>query len=383
MTENKYAVLNFAYGNGPYLMTIKLALAFNDELAKAGRERLGIIVPWVYGDHQKKLIAEDGLLSDEVILDAELGVILGKVFYGNTDYKTYLGKWITNFKEASREANAYLSKKYGSDIVVELNRSPRLLYGVAPAYSTSFGYLSQIFNKAAGVLSIDIPADLLKKAEEIAKCIEREQQVHAIAYPGVFSYEKDYQLVYKNEVLVPPIGPMPEGEKIPPAFSGLPLQKGEKNSPNPPPSKGGRGIYVTKTGIPGLERLYTQAANLGLTIYDNSEYSPSLITRPEILLHFARSGWASVWRSMLSEKPIVTPEYDSVDDPEIYFNNLAIEAMGIGVVYRGEPLRDVLERQDKAKVACHGINEAIKTKWGTLDGTRYSAQIFVKNFLKQ
>src|SRR3989338_9387256 len=205
----------------------------------------------------------------EFILDQELGDIVGKIFYGNSDFETFLKKWTALFKEVSREAHAYLLQKYGSAIAIELSRSPRLLYAVAPAYSTTFGHMSQIFNKSDGIAKIAIAPDVLKKAEEISKCIEKEQLINAVSYPGVFSYDNAYQAVYKNEILVPPIGPMP---------------KADEREIQP-------GIFITKTCIPGLERLYSQVKDLGLVIYSNEEYSPELITNKNILLHFARSGW--------------------------------------------------------------------------------------------
>src|SRR3989344_1922906 len=103
----KFIVTNFAYGTGPFVMTTKLAAAFNDELEKAGQPRMGIIVPWVYGDKQKKITAEE--FSDheerhpgELILDQKLGDIVGKIFYGNSDFETFLKKWTALFKEVSR-----------------------------------------------------------------------------------------------------------------------------------------------------------------------------------------------------------------------------------------------------------------------------------------
>ena len=357
----KYMVLNFAYGTGPYVMTTKLGIAVNDELEKAGQPRLGIIVPWVYGEKQKEIMAEEGLLSEEVVLDPELGAILKKVFYGGADYAAYLKKWTTDFKEVSREAHAYLSKQYGSKIVLEVNRSPRLLYGVAPAYATSFGHLSRIFGEAVNHPEITIDPELLKRAAEVSACIEDEQDVIGMAYPGVFFWAKDYKPEYKSERVVPPIAPIP----------------------HPDTNDIEKGIFITKTGIPGLERLYGEAEKLGLKIYDNSSYSPAMITNKNILLHFARSGWASVWFSMLAEKPLIVPEYDPKDDLEIFFNNMVIEKLGIGIVYRGEPLNELLEKSEKAKEVCQQLKKEITECWGTLDGTQYSAGLFVRDFLRQ
>ena len=360
MNSKKYIATNFAYGTGPYLMTTKLAVAFNDDLEKSGKSRMGIIVPWVYGEKQRAIMDEefpDFEKKGEIILDAKLGEILKKVFYENTDYATYLKQWTGNFKTASREANAYLTERYGKNIEVELNRSPRLLYGVAPAYSTTFGYLSRVFKEAA-IAPANIDKVLLKKAEDISTCVEREQRITAVAYPGIFS-AGDYEPTYRNEFLVPPISPMPESD----------TRQMEK------------GFFITKSGIPGLERLYKEAEQFGLKVYTNEDYSPAIITNPAILMHFARSGWASVWFSMLAEKPLVVPQYDSADDLEISFNNAVIEKLGIGVVYRGEPLADVLNKLEKAKEACHSLKKEILDKWGTLDGTAFSAALFVKDYL--
>ncbi len=358
---DKFIVTNFAYGTGPYLMTTKLAAAFNDELEKTGRPRMKIIVPWVYGEKQRAIMEEEFPSFEklgEIILDKELGAILEKVFYANTDYASYLKKWVDNFKAASLEARAYLMKVYGSNISVELNRSPRILYGVAPSYSTTFGHLSRVFKEASADARITLDKTLLKKAEDISACIEREQAITAMAYPGIFS-SGDYQPVYKGEVLVPPISPLPEANIEP-------IEKG---------------FFITKSGIPGLERLYKEAKAFGLRAYTNEDYSPAVITNPNIVLHFARSGWASVWFSMLAEKPIVVPEYDSDDDLEIKFNNLIIEKLGIGVVYRGESLAEILEKTEKAKEACRNMKKDILARWGTLDGTRFSAALFVKDYL--
>lgn len=364
----QYAVLNFAYGTGPYLMATRLGIAFNDALEKAGQPRMGIIVPWVYGQKQKEIMAEDFSAHEakypgEIMLDAGLGAILEKVFYGNESYEAYLQRWTADFKEVSRQANKYLMEKYGEAVVVELNRSPRLLYGLRiPVYSTSFGHMSQIFEKSAEVPAIPINRDLLKKAAEIAKCIEREQQILAVAYPGVFSHDESYQPVYKkSEVLVPPIAPMPKPD-------ATPLKED--------------GVFITKTGIPGLERLYGDIEKeLGLAVYDNNSYGPDLITNEKILLHFARSGWASIWRSMLARKPLIVPSYDPKDDPEIYFNNLAIEKSGIGVVYSGGSLGEIIAKKDTAERACDDMIKKIKEKWGTADGTAYCAELFAKAYI--
>ncbi len=385
--KGKFLVTNFAYGTGPYLRTTDLAIAFNNELEKVGsRGRLGIIVPWVYGEKQKRVMREEfsGHLKkypDEILLDAQLGSFLKTIFYGDNNYQDALSQWINSFEGISLKTRDYLSgnldletfsgkkkKIAGKNIVVELNRSPRVSYKIAPSYLTSFGYIEEILKKSAGVAEIDVKKNLLRRGAETAKKAEAGHQIHCIAYPGTFSFNKNYQPRYKTEILVPPIAPPP-----------LPNKKKIK-----------KGIFVTITGIPGLERLYRQAKELGLKLYSNDTEAvpgsiralPWIIPNKNIVFQFARSGWSSVWISMISGTPLVVPDFDSKDDPEIYFNNQAIEKLGIGIIYRGQPLKEILKQAEKIRKNSQILKNKILKRWGTLDGNKYCAKLFTEHFLK-
>src|SRR3989344_6847874 len=345
-----YAVLNFAYGTGPYLRTTDLAIAFNAELERRGQPRLGIIVPWVYGDKQKKVMLEEFAGHEqkypgEILLDAELGAILKSIFYGDSSYEDSLTKWTSNAPAVSAQAKEHLSvvlnletfsggkeQVNGKDIVIELNRSPRLRYDIAPSYFTSFGYIGEILEAAVKEPKdkIAVKTKLLKAGVKAADWVEENHRLHCLSYPATFTFNDRYKNRYSDEILVPPIGPVPvpNNELI------------EK------------GIFVTITGIPGLDRLYDEARTLGVKLYSNDTKAvsgsvralPHIIPNKNILFQFARSGWSSVWLSMLVGTPLVMPDFDPKDDPEIYFNNRAVETLGIGLVYRGEPLAGVLLR---------------------------------------
>ncbi|MEK7074552.1 MAG: hypothetical protein AAB968_02195, partial [Patescibacteria group bacterium] len=171
---------------------------------------------------------------------------------------------------------------------------------------------------------------------------------------------------YNDEILVPPIAP-------PPQLNNEEIEKG---------------IFVTITGIPGLERLYQDARRLGLKLYSNdmeavpgSIYmSPHVIPNKNIICQFARAGWSSIWISMISGTPLVVPDFDSHDDPEIYFNNKSVEELGLGIVYRGQALEKILEQAPRIKKSCENVKKQILEKWGTLDGNRYCAKMFAEDF---
>jgi len=384
---SRYIVTNFAYGTGPFLRTTQLALAFNDELERRGKERYGIIIPLVYGERQRQVMLEEFAADDakhpgEILIDAALGGILSPMLFGKESYESYIARWSSGVRDSSARAHAYLSGKLdletlrgekrrvdGKKIVLELNRSPRIRYDVAPAYFTSFAYLQDILEHArqAPRQEVDVSPEILARALKEAEWVESAQDIHCIPYPGTFSYEHAYAPRYKDEVITPPLGPL----------FHLVRQTVEK------------GMYVTVTGIPGLERLYGEAKRLGLRLYSNdiravpesTHVLPHIISDENIVFHFARSGWSSVWLSIDTQVPLIVPPFDPHDDPEIYFNNKAVEALGVGIVWRGESLTDLLEKRDAIASSQREVRDGVEKRFGNWDGIGVCAKLFVEKHL--
>ena len=382
----KYIVANFVYGTGPYLRTTELALAINNEMEKRGQSRFGIIVPWVYGEKQKRIMLEEfselnKKFPGEIWLCAELGKILNTIFYGNNAYEQALKLWIDNFEKLSNEAKALLSGKIelenlngekkiidGSDIEIELSRAGRIKYGIKTSYGVTFGNASEILKNTLDVSEkeIAVDRDLVKEAIKIAEEVESQYKFTCVAHPGTFSFLENRKPVGR-EISIPPT-------IYPPKQNSDPIQEG---------------IFITITGIPGLERLYNEAKALGLKLYSNDPSTvpgserllPNVIPNPKIKLQFARSGWGSVWFSQLSGTPFVCPEFDPLDDPEIYFNNKCIEKLGLGIIYHGQPLSDIIVEAEKLRTRIQKINKDLLAKFGTYNGNEYSAKIIVDDFL--
>lgn len=388
----KYIVTNFAYGTGPYLRTTELAIAFNNELEKRGKARMPVIVPWVYGEKQVRIMREEfgahiDVHPDELLLDATLGALLKSIFYtGNAAYEESLRFWLLHAEQVSAEAHTHLSGVIsietfagekralsGADIALEINRSPRIRYAVAPSYSTTFGYIADILEQAqiAGNEVIAVDRSLLQQGVLLADSIEGSQVLNCMAYPATFSWNSASSYIprYAGEILVPPI----------------------TNLPRPHNEVMEKGIFVTITGIEGLERLYAEARALGLKLYSNdidavlgsTKALPHVIPNPAIKLQFARAGWGSIWLSMFCGTPLVVPSFDPTDDPEIYFNNRAVEGLDIGAVYTGQPLEELLAEGKRMRAASKNICEDIMTRWGTLKGNEVCARLFADRFLAQ
>ncbi len=373
-----YIVLNFAYGFGPFLRTTELAVAVNDLLEKEGHERLGIIAPLVYGDAQKRIMLEHfagptRTNRDDIWLDSRLGKYLQMVFYGEAGYEKSLRRFARDKAEIERKIQDYFSsgllvenllgekREIKRDkLALEINRCPRINFGVRPSYYTSFAYISEILERALECEAIKTEKSLLEKIIPLHLDIENNSRIHFIAEPGTFSYLDNYERRRDTEVRTPP-----NSDVLVEEFSnGIE-----------------EGIYTTVTGIPGLDELFRKVQKFGLKIYTNKpesvpggvRASPAIVRNKNILLHFARSGWGSIWLSQIMGVPFVAPEYESDDDPEIYFNNLCVEKLGLGKIYRGQSVEELLKFGKEYKNNVEKINSGLVMKFGTLDGLRYTA----------
>ncbi|MBU1131459.1 hypothetical protein KJ840_04970 [Patescibacteria group bacterium] len=383
----KYIIVNFAYGYGPFLRTTELALAVNDLLEKQIGQRFGIIVPWVYGDRQSQIMHEEFAeiikkYPNEIFLDKKLGSYLESIFYGEKDYQESLKYYLDYYKKIEKDivlyfSNGLISETFGGkkiiiakkDIVFAITRSPRINFPIKLAYYSSFAFISEILERALTVDEIIVNKKILKMLIPLYRKIEKKHTLHFIAEPATFSYLKNRSKLFKTEIFTPPNIILPKKVGY-----GLKIKKG---------------IYVTISGILGLERLFKEVRQIGLPIYTNKpelirgseKAPPNIIGSKKILLHFARSGWSSIWLSQLTGVPFIAPAFNKFDDPEIYFNNICIEKLGLGKIYNGQSLFKLLKYANEYKKNVEKHNKSLKNKYGTLDGVKYTADKIVNHFL--
>lgn len=393
MAKRSYIILNFLHGNGPYLRTTELALAVNDELEARGRERFGIIVPLVYGDRQRIIMKENfgsviGKYPDELLLDARLGELIKPLLYtGEGVYENSLKYFLENQKTTQESvwkylgagiaANTFSGKSVSinrNEISIELNRCPQLNMGISRSYYTGFSYISKVLEHALKEGGLGIEKKLLQSCIDVYHDIEKNQTLHFIAEPATFSYLGEQPKKYPTEIATPP-----NTNQIH-YFSHQPMREDIRN-----------GIYVTVTGIPGLENLFQDIKQAGFRIYTHRpeliegshSASPDIIGHENIKFHFARSGWGAVWLSLMTETPFVARPYNTNDDLEIYFNNKCIECLGLGKVLRsGADMSELLAYHDQYKKQARAIKVKLMKKYGTLNGVQYTAKQIVNNFLE-
>ena len=389
MKNKKYIIINFLHGNSPYLRTTELAVAVNNLLEKQGRDRCGIIIPLAYGKRQEEIMKTNfkSIIEqhpDELLFSKELGAIIHSIIYSGESYNQTLEHFLREYESTEKAAQELIARGFtvytpdgkevninSKDIIMEINRCPQISFGISKSYFTGFDYISEVLRQGLKDNSLSIRNELLEKAIPLYDSIEDRQTLHFIAEPAIFSYLGNRPRKYETETLTPP------------NTNQLELLQDEIQDDV------GKGIYVTITGVPGLEHLFKAVHDMGLTVYTHRpdlipgsrKAFPGIITHPNIILHVARSGWGSVWLSLLTKTPFIALPYNERDDLEIYFNNISIEALGMAKLYIGQPIEELLKFGEEYKENAERIKNQLLEKYGTINGVEYTAKKIVNNYL--
>lgn len=384
MEYDRYLILNFSHGNGPALRTAELACVINDQRESKGLPRLGIIIPWVYRDRQISIFKENfrsyiKKYPNEFIFDKNFEEILRPIFYEWDSYEAWLPEYLARWRDVEKNVQQYLKNGIEgvnlqgnavrvpfSKIAAEINRYPIVRLGVRPSYYVSFGYISEILDDAQREKEIVIKSGLLREAEAVHEEIESAQDLHCIAETATHFYKGARAPRYATEILTPPNA----NQKL-----------------SAPPWFVKRGVYVSIPGAPGLERIYKNFNTKELALYTHKptllpgsrRASPDILRHKNVVLHFGRIGWGSLWLSEQTQTPFIAMPYDPYDDPEVYFNNKSVEASGLGRVWRGESLDELLEWTDTYKKNVEKIRAHHMQKYGTENGVLYTAEKILKH----
>lgn len=351
MATSNVILCNPGYGNGPYLRTTELALAVIKQLKKPTT----IIMPLLYGQRQKDIITEE--YGDiDIVFDETLGAIIQSVYYTNETYEAFLIKWLAHNAKASNDASTYIKEHYPNTIL-EVARSPLLSFGIHPSCCTLFARTSDILEAAIDEPEISIDSQILLSVGKEFRKLENQFNTRFITQPGTFSCTN------------------PKDESIPLTAT---LQKDTTKILEP-------SVYVTTSGIPHVSMI----TNLNVPLFSNNpdivphskKASPHILSNQNIVLHFARSGWGSIWMSILTETPLLTLPYNPEDDPEILFNNRRIEELGIGIIYTDQSIAELLTQSTNCITKIQELKTQIIKRFGTLNGAEYAAKNIVKSLL--
>ncbi len=349
-------VLNPSYGNSPYLRSGEIAL----EVRRLLGEDLMVVMPHIYGENQERIVREQFGADVPIVLDREFGEILRRVSFDGVSYTAFLEHWLATVDVASKTARDYLRATY--DIVMEIGRAPFLDLDIHPAFATSWTRTSRILRRAAEEPAITIDRALIQRAVDRMEQLEGRKDRHFVTMPGTFDPGE--------EDIATPL------TMRPPTCDREDLREG---------------IYVTVSGIPGAASIRSMAERFPGELYASDasklpgaiQAPPNVLAHPAITWHLARAGWGSIWLSLLAAKPLAVPPYEADEDPEIFFNIRRIQELGIGIVYMGQPLAELLAEAPRMRGRMAELRKILQERFGTLDGIGYAARKIVEDLLQK
>lgn len=329
-------ICNPGYGNGPYLRCAEIALSVGGK----------IVMPLIYGDKQKRIMEEEFGPDHGIEFDEWLGKLIESISFKHESYSNWLLSWLEHVDQTQEDISKHISETYGS-YFLEIARSPIVNLGGQESFAVLFSRSSEVLSRAIDEDTITIDKKLLKKAAERFKKLEDQFTCILITEPGTF--------------------PASGADESVPLTAKLKANQTEVNE---------QSVYVSVSGIPN-QKLDSIMNKVDLPMLTNKDTLPHVLADENVVFQVARSGWGACWMSLLTGTPLITPEYDPSDDPEIYFNNKRIEELGIGVVHKGELISELLPELPKMKKSIEEYRSGLEEKYGTLDG----AELTAKNIL--
>lgn len=348
MEPSPVIVCNPGFGNAPYLQSLGIALAVNDILDEPRQ----IVMPLIYEERQRRITEDEYGTDLLIIFDAELGQLYQQLLYKGNGYEAYLKHWLNNVDNVSTAAQAHIQTMY-PNVECEIARSPQLKLNQERSYCSLFARQSTILHRAKDIPETKLDPELLEACSQKFAELEKQFTQCFITQPGTFAE------VETGDIAIPLTMSATKATADVPSISA----------------------YVTVSGIPHLSLhtewslpLYTNDAN---RLTGATEASPHILNHPNIAVHFARAGWGSVWASLLSETPLVTPSWDTSDDPEIYYNIERLKELGLCLVYSTQPETEILQWAKEVKPTYAAYKKALEEEYGTLSGNVYMAEKIV------
>jgi len=381
---------NFGAGFGPFVRALDLAREIRSELRKKLREQIVVVVPWVYGDAQKRIIEEEVTNNTELInsiyLSKDLGDCLKPLLFNGNHFNKTLEAIVNQFEKQKQKLNSLLKSTLqvvnlvgevkmlaGSSIRLEVSRNPVISTPIECAYYTSIGYFTEILQQLLIEQELGtIDYSLIEKTLPTVQKLETDFRIHFQPKINSLSFKQDRSSLFPSEVTTPPLLRKP-------AHCSLSIDKG---------------IYISLSGISGLNILYEEAMQLQVRKYANYNYdglTPDCILPPSVISHhsitgiFARAAWNTIWLSNLTQTPLICPEYTEGDNPEIFFNLKTIQKYELAYTWRRKEtsLLDIINSVAKGKEkTMKNIYRDMKEQFGTLDGIEFCSKRISEDFLE-
>ncbi len=332
--------INPSHGNEPYILGANISKELSNTLADIQGFAPRIIMPDLYGTRQRKILQEEKLFLNNMIINDKIGLLSQPLLFKDADYGENLINFI-EFRNRIETAVRNDLKKY-SGSMIEINTGSMFTSGYPSFFTYPISHTELFENSLQDPkLMRQINKNHLSLAADIMLDVEFEIDLFFIPSYSTFSYQKD-RIPASDEVPTPPLKPLPNfcEDEIPEdsvyvMFSGTGTQADE----------------LSKT----VESLQDVGYNIIMPFWINQELDvqragPEVINHKHLKEVYGRAGWGTIWTCQNAKTRFNHLPFCKGDEPEVYFNCKTLDTI---------PMLEATSGQE--------------AQFGTLDGIKYTA----------
>lgn len=354
-----------SHGHAPYLLGVNLLRNLE----------VDICVPHYYGERQREILKDEFSKKtniDRIFLSRDLGLLFKSLLSDKDNAPTfneYSKNVRSEYEAIGNELGRILTK--GVDAISLSGKDKRFLNfdfavntglpvcsPVKPTIYAFVGKMSEIYRRA--------PKET-NHTESLAKVWDEVES--SFTHWFVPRLNSLWYLKYQEKVI----------NETPSLESPTHVNHDDLVQPN--------SILVvssgTDKGVPELKELIASAPKkyTFITLDESNDvfkelnlrgYSPRVWGNPNVIAVLARSGFGTIWKALVNEKPIGVIKAPIEDDPEIYHNAQVVRMSGIGTMLDNnlDPLIDALP-QYLSKI--QEQLEIDKKTFKKIDGIKYTS----------
>ena len=331
--------INPCHGNEPYILGANIANHLSKQLEAKQGYAPKLIMPNLYGERQMRILKEEDLLSENMVIDHKIGKYSKPLLFKDADFNRNL-IFLIGFQGDIQSAVRSRLQDYSGN-TIEINTGAMYNSGNPTffAYPTSY---SELFDETwyEDELMDSIIRTNLEVACNIMNVVESEIDQFYIPSYNTFSFKE--RSPPTNEISTPPLKPIPRGNNLDiPANSVYVMFSGTGTQ--------------TKQLADTVKLLKRAGNNVIMPSWVNPEMDvqrsgPEIIANDNLSKVIGRAGWGIIWTCQNALTQFDHIPYCLGDESEVYFNCETLETV---------PMLKATEAQ--------------REHFGTLDGIAYTA----------
>ena len=189
--KHQIIYVNPCHGNAPFIMGTSIAIDIAKHIEDTTGESPNIIVPHMYGERQRRIMTEEGLLPSNVHLDSQLGGMYMEITFADAKWDENLQAILDKRDDVQKAVQRRIKDKYG-ECFVDINTGSHVSLGKdVPSFLAYPGAYSELYSAtlAEPELMQHYNPDVVQRVRDMM--LEFEQGIDILFIPSYHTFSFD------------------------------------------------------------------------------------------------------------------------------------------------------------------------------------------------